>query len=381
MYCSGAVAMPVLTAASDRGRLALMRALVHGGPSGMGACVAGPRGSGKSSLVTSTAATLGRHCFPLACSSATRPSALVSLVAGCAAAGCVLHCTDPAALAPAALAAMSHALTTIYGALAAALEKGNASGGKGPQVTLLGTKLNLATNSFGCVAEFTMPGSLGGSGAEFGPHGAFAGGGFGGLSGGALPGLLRSRFRPVLLPPPSLDAILSLKLLQEGFEDYTLLGAKLRLVFEALPSAALQSPSLSVGLGEQAWGLPQLMPFVVAAGILKRTSPEVSEPRLLMECLMNLVGIQLRSADALAFKTFIRDVFLSTKVCFEELDSIALIACLRMSRYFVSFGDNMAYLLHTDMYCIAPHIFNLSSFIYISSSFQSPPYLTPSSPT
>lgn len=317
MYCSGAVAMPVLTASSDRGRLALMRALVHGGPAGMGACVTGPRGCGKSSLVASTAATLGRHYFPLACSSSTRPSALVSLVAGCAAAGCLLHCADPAALAPAALAAMSHALTTIYGALAAALEKGgNASsgGGKGPQVTLLGTKLNLATNSFGCVAEFTMPGSLGGSGAEFGPHGAFAGGGFGGLSGGALPGLLRSRFRPVLLPPPGLDAILSLKLLQEGFEDYTLLAAKLRLVFESLPSAALQSPSLGVGLGEQAWGLPQLMPFVVAAGVLKRTSPEVAEPRLLMECLVNLVGIQVRSADALAFKTLIRDVFLSTKV-------------------------------------------------------------------
>lgn len=314
MYCSGAAALPVLTAASDRGRLALLRALVHGGPDGRGACVAGPRGCGKTSLVAATAATLGRHCFPLACSSATRPDALASLVAGCAAAGCVLHLTDPAALAPATLAAMSHALATVYGALAAALEKGAGASalGQGPPVTLLGTKVHLAPGGFGCVAEFTLPSSLGG--AALGPHGAFAGGGFGGVGGGALPGLLRSRFRPVLLPPPDLDAIVALRLLQEGFHDYAALAPKLRLAFEALPSAALQSPCHSVGVGEEAWGLPQLAPFLTAAGLLKRTSPEVAEARLLMECLVNLVAIQLRAADALAAKTLLRDLFLSAKV-------------------------------------------------------------------
>jgi hypothetical protein len=268
--------------------------------------------------VAATAALLGRHCVPLACASGTRPDALASLVAGCAAAGCVLHLTDPAALAPAALAAMSHALATVYGALAAALEQGKTREsplGKGPPVTLLGTKLHLATSPcFGCVAEFTLPSSLGGSGAALGPHGAFAGGGFGGVGGAALPGLLRSRFRPVLLPPPDLDAIVALRLLQEGFQDGAALAAKLRLAFHALPSAALQNPSLSVGVGEHAWGLPQVAPFLRAAGLLKRTSPEVAEARLLMECLVNLVAIQLRAADALAAKTFIRDLFLSAEV-------------------------------------------------------------------
>jgi hypothetical protein len=118
----------------------------------------------------------------------------------------------------------------------------------------------------------------------------------------------------VLLPPPDLDAIVALRLLQEGFQDGAALAAKLRLAFHALPSAALQNPSLSVGVGEHAWGLPQLAPFLRAAGLLKRTSPEVAEARLLMECLVNLVAIQLRAADALAAKTFIRDLFLSAEV-------------------------------------------------------------------
>ena len=56
---------------------------------GLGACVVGEGGAGKSSLVDGAARLLGRHSLVAACSSNTLPDALAALVAGCAFSGLI----------------------------------------------------------------------------------------------------------------------------------------------------------------------------------------------------------------------------------------------------------------------------------------------------
>jgi len=74
-----------------------------------------------------------------------------------------------------------------------------------------------------------------------------------------------------------IDAKQQLKILppshrSQGFIEYDTLAPKLRSLAEALPAVATTSSPLANGT---TWGLSFLLPFVTAAGILKRTSPEV----------------------------------------------------------------------------------------------------------
>ena len=302
MYTSGAHPLPVLTPESDRARLALVRALCHGTPTGRGAVVLGDSGGGKSSLVDSTARLLGRHVVAVACTSAALPDSLSALVAGCAAAGCVLRLDDPGALASDALAALTATLSLVFAAITDA---------KG-QATLLNTKLKVAP-TFGCVVETTLPSAAGGAfhhgSLQASPWAQF-GGGFGRGSGGSLlPLHLAARFRPVHVAPPALESVVQLKLLQEGFLEHVSLAPKVVAAFEALPSVATALPAHSVGSGRKSWGLPALVPFLSAAGAVKRTSPEVAEPKLVIEVMCSLLLPQLRECDQLAATTFLRDLF------------------------------------------------------------------------
>lgn len=337
MHTSGAHALPVLTPSSDKARLALVRCLSTGALEGRGAVVlggggggaGGGQGVGKTAIADSACRLLGRQIVPLTCTSATLASSAAAMLSGCAGAGCVLRLDDPGALSPSALATLSHCLTSLFAALAAAA--GPLYAGAKPSdstlttATLLGNKITLKP-SFAVVAEVSLPPTGGGGGGLFnGPYGSFSGGLGGGVlgsvGGSVLPPHVRSRFRPISVPAPDLDTILSVKLLQEvwgcvflslythcrylpalvtayclyvftltllhfsltnttppttqGFLNWEGLGPKLRMVIDAFPSVSTSTPLHSVGSGRSSWGLPALTPFVAALGILKRTSPEV----------------------------------------------------------------------------------------------------------
>jgi hypothetical protein len=175
-------------------------------------------------------------------------------------------------------------------------------------VTLMNSSLTVH-RGFACLAEGSIYRSTNG-GQGHGGRGAFAGG----YGGRGIPDIIRSRFRPVSISAPDMDALLSVQLLKEGFVNYSLLGPKLRVVIEAFPCIITTTPPLTLGAGIGSWALPTLAPFLSALGMVKRTSPEVTEPRLLLEVIKDLLLCQLRDKDRLSALMFLRDMFRFARV-------------------------------------------------------------------
>lgn len=115
MYQSGAHPLPVYTPSTDKSCLALLRALNN--VAGSGVAVLGEQGCGKSTLVDSVCRSVGRHYFSLGCTTSMLPSLVESIVAGCAASGCMLLLNNPEALSDTAAAVLAHTLNAVFTAV------------------------------------------------------------------------------------------------------------------------------------------------------------------------------------------------------------------------------------------------------------------------
>lgn len=114
-YQSGAHPLPVLTPATDKSCLALLRAVNN--VAGNGISVIGESGSGKTTMIDSVCRSIGIQSFQLGCTSTMLPSLVESIITGCAASGCILLLNQMDALSDTATAVLAHTLNAVFTAM------------------------------------------------------------------------------------------------------------------------------------------------------------------------------------------------------------------------------------------------------------------------